>query len=135
MRSVCAVSRSVIRCVLRVLRSPEHTITTNVLYVSDCAGNVLKHQPKRNLALNNVRSQQTFVAKVSVCRHVFSKQTFVSGLDHCRVLVIHRPWDHIHIKHVLSAKTKGTKKKEGTEEKKRKTEKKKRREREGKRKT
>ena len=28
MRSVCAVSRSVIRCVLRVLRSTEHTTTT-----------------------------------------------------------------------------------------------------------
>ena len=27
LRSVCAVSRSVIRCVLRVLRSSEHTIT------------------------------------------------------------------------------------------------------------
>ena len=50
MRSVCAVSRSVIRCVLRVLRSPEHTITTNALYVSDSAGNVLSTNRKRNLA-------------------------------------------------------------------------------------
>ena len=104
MHSVCAVSRSVIRCVLRVLRSPEHTITTNVLCVSDSASNVLSTNPKRNLASNSVRSQQTFVAKVTVCRHVVSKQTFVSGLDHCRVLIIHRPWDHVHTKHAQPAK-------------------------------
>ena len=90
MRSVCAVSRSVIRCVLRVLRSPERTITTNALYISDSAGNVLSTNLKRNLALNSVRAQQTFAAKVNVCRHVVSQQTFVSGLDHCRVLITHR---------------------------------------------
>ena len=84
MRSVCAVSLSVIRCVLRVLRSPEHTITTNALYVSDSVGNVLSTNRKRNLALNSARAQQTFEAKVTVCRHVVSQQTFVSGLDHCR---------------------------------------------------
>ena len=90
LRSVCAVSPSVIRCVLSVLRSPEHTITTNMLYVSDSAGNVSSTNRKRNLALNSVRAQQTFAAKVTVCRHVVSQQTFVSGLDHCRVLIIHR---------------------------------------------
>ena len=90
MRSVCAASRSVIRSVLRVLRSPEHTITTSALYVSDFGGNVLSTNQKRNLALNRVRAQQTFVAKVTVCRHVVSQQTFVSGLDHCRVLITHR---------------------------------------------
>ena len=51
MRSVCAVSRSVIRCVLRVLRSPDHTITTNALYVSDSASNVLSTNPKEKLSL------------------------------------------------------------------------------------
>ena len=79
MRSVYAVSRSVIRSVLRVLRSPEHTITNNALYVSDSARNVLSTKPKRNLALNSVLAQQSFVAKVTVCRHVVSQQTFVSG--------------------------------------------------------
>ena len=53
-----------------MLRSPERTITTNALYVSDSAGNVLSTNPKRNLALNIVQAQQTFVAKVTVCRHV-----------------------------------------------------------------
>ena len=42
MNSVYAVSRLVIRCVLRVLRSPEHTITTKALYVSYSASNVLR---------------------------------------------------------------------------------------------
>ena len=51
MRSVCAVSRPVIRCVLRVLRSPEHTITTNALHVSDTAGNVSSTNPKEKLGL------------------------------------------------------------------------------------
>ena len=74
MRSICAVSRSVIRCVLRVLRSPEHTITTNALYVSDSASNVLSTNPKRNLSLNSVLAQQTFVAQVTVCRHVVSNR-------------------------------------------------------------
>ena len=48
MRSICAVSRSVIRCELRVLSSPEHTIRTNALYVSDSPSNVLRTNPKRN---------------------------------------------------------------------------------------
>ena len=90
MRSVCAVPRSVIRCVLRVLRSPEHTIVTNALYASDSASNVFSTKPKRNLALNSVLAQQTLVAKVTVRRHVVSHQTFVSGLDHCSVLIINR---------------------------------------------
>ena len=41
---------------------------------------------KRSLALN-VRAQQTFVAKVTVCRHAISQQT----------------WDDANIKHVLPA--------------------------------
>ena len=57
MRSDCAVSRSVKRCVLRVLRSPEHTITTNALYVSDSAGNVLSTNPKEKLVLNSVLAE------------------------------------------------------------------------------
>ena len=82
MRSVCAVSRSVIRCVLRVLRSPEHTITTNALYVLDSAGNVFKHQPKEKLGLEQ-RSGATDFYPVSTC------QAFVSGLDPCSILIIH----------------------------------------------
>ena len=74
LRSVCAVSRAVIRCVLRVLRSPEHTITTNALCVSDAASNVLSTNPKRNLSLNSILAQQTFVAKITVCRHAVSKR-------------------------------------------------------------
>ena len=69
-RSVCAVSRSVVR------------------------GNVLSTNPKRNLALNSVRAQQTFVAKVTVCRHAVYQQTFDSGLDHRSVLIIHRAITH-----------------------------------------
>ena len=101
MRSVGAMSRSVIRCVLRVLSSPD-TITTIALYVSDSAGNVLSTNPERNLALNNVRTQQTFAAKVTVCRHVVSQQTLVSGLDHCSMLIIHREIT-TNIKHLLPA--------------------------------
>ena len=51
--------------------------------------------PKRSLALNSVRAQQTFVAKVTVCRHVVSQQTFVlrSWPLPC---THHAPWDHKH---------------------------------------
>ena len=70
MRSVCAVSRSVIRCVLHVLRSPEHTITTNALYVSDSASNVLRTNPKEKLGLEQRSGATDFRSKgyrVSTC--------------------------------------------------------------------
>ena len=74
MRSVCAVSRSVIRCVLRVLRSPEHTITTNALYVSDSASNVLSTNPKEKLGLEQRSGATDFRSKVTVCRHIISNR-------------------------------------------------------------
>ena len=70
MRSVCAMSRSVIRCVIRVLLSPEHTITTNALYVSDSAGNVLSTNPKEKLGLEQRSGATDFRSKgyrVSTC--------------------------------------------------------------------
>ena len=70
MRSVCAVSRSVIRCVLRVLRSPEHTITTNALHVSDSAGKVLSTNPKEKLGFEQRSGATDFRSKgyrVSTC--------------------------------------------------------------------
>ena len=103
MRSVCAVSHSVISCVLRVLRSPEHTITTNALYVSDSAGNVSSNNPKeKSLGLEQRSGATDFRSKghrVSTCSF---QETFVTGLDHCRVLIIHRGII-INIKHVLPA--------------------------------
>ena len=71
MRSVCAVSRSVIRCVLCVLRSQEHTITTNALCVSLrlCRQRV-KHQPKEKLAFEQRSGATGFRSKgyrVSTC--------------------------------------------------------------------
>ena len=63
MRSVCAVSRSVIRCVLRLLRSPENTITTNAFYVSDSAGNVLSTNPKEKLGLEQRSGATDFRSK------------------------------------------------------------------------
>ena len=90
MRSACAVSRSVIRCVLRVLRSPEHTTTTDALCVSDSAGNVLSTNPKEKLGLEQRSGATDFRSKgyrVSTCSF---QQKSVSSLDHCRVLIIHR---------------------------------------------
>ena len=66
MRSVNAVSRSVIRCVLRVLRSPEHTITTNALYVSDSAGNVSSN-PQEKLGLEQRSGATDFRRKGYPC--------------------------------------------------------------------
>ena len=63
MRSACAVSRSVTRCVLRVLRSPEHTITTNALYVSDSAGNVSCTNPKEKLGFEQQSGATDFRSK------------------------------------------------------------------------
>ena len=77
-RSVCAVGRSVVRCMLR-----------RAVCLTLCRQGV-KHQPKEKLGLDSVRAQQTFVAKVTVCRHVVSQQTFDSGLDHRSVFIIHR---------------------------------------------
>ena len=90
MRSVCAVSRSVIRFVLRVLRSPERTHHNQRVVCLRLCRQRVEHQPKRNLALNSVLAQQTFVAKVTVCRREVSQQTFVSGLDHCCALIMQR---------------------------------------------
>ena len=70
MRSICAVSRSVMRCVLRVLRSQEHTIKTNALYVSDSASNVLSTNPKEKLGLEQRSGATDFRSKghrVSTC--------------------------------------------------------------------
>ena len=53
----------VIRCVLRVLRSPEHTITTNALYVSDSAGNVSSTNPKEKLGLEQRSGATDFRSK------------------------------------------------------------------------
>ena len=79
-RSVCAVSRSVVRCLRRVLRSQEHTITTNALYVSDSAGNVLSTNPKEKLGLEQRSGATDFRSKghrVSTCTF---QQTFVPVL-------------------------------------------------------
>ena len=50
MRSVCAVSRSVVRSVLRVLRSPEHTIKQRVVRLRLCR-QCVEHQHKEKLGL------------------------------------------------------------------------------------
>ena len=49
--------------VLRVLRSPEHTITTNALSVSDSAGNVLSTNPKEKLGLGQRSGAADFRSK------------------------------------------------------------------------
>ena len=97
-----AVSRCVIRCVLRVLRSHEHTITTTALYVSDSAGNVSSTNPKEKLGLEQRSGATDFRSKsyrVSTCS--FSRDIrFRSWPLPC---THHTPWDHKNIKHVLPA--------------------------------
>ena len=76
--------------------TPEHTVTTNALCVSDSAGNVLSTNSKEKLGLEQRSGATDFRSKgyrVSTCGF---HQTFVSGPDHCRVLIIHRGTTHTH---------------------------------------
>ena len=70
MRSASAVSHPLIRVVPRVLLSPEHTITTNALYVSDSAGNVLSTNLNEKFGLEQRSGATDFRSnsyRVSTC--------------------------------------------------------------------
>ena len=69
-RSVCAMSRLVARIVLAVL----------------CKQRVVQ-QPKDKLDVDNLLVHQTFVATLTVWRHVVLQPTFVSGLHHCNTYI------------------------------------------------
>ena len=100
--SLCGVTFRETLCA-RLLRSPEHTITTNALYVSDSASNVSSTNPKEKLGLEQRSGATDFRSKgyrMSTCR--FPTDIRFRSLTIARVLII-TPWDHTNIKHVLRA--------------------------------
>ena len=106
MCSIWAGSRSVRRCVLRVLRSQEHTIKTNALCVSHSSSNVLSSNVlsinhKEKLCLEQRSDATDFRSKghrVSTC----SFPTNILFRFWPLSCTHHTQWDHINIKRFLS---------------------------------